>query len=88
MYLLTGAALLILILLPTKGKISSKTQKALYLGVIIWIICFAYRVNTGNDIAHLFISSDDFGNKQNSTKVKGSPFNKYYSNDAGRKPKN
>jgi hypothetical protein len=88
MYLFTGAALLLLILLPTKEKISSKTQKALYLGVIIWIICFAYRVNTGNDITHLLNNSDDFGNKKNPTKIEGSPFNKYYSNDAGRKPKN
>ena len=86
-YLISGAFLLLLILLPTKEKISATTKKALYLGVIIWIICFAYRINTGQDITYLFNKSNDFGNQSQPAGIKGSPFNKYYSNDAGRVPK-
>ena len=87
-YLFTGATLILLVILPTKEKISSATQKALYLAVIIWIICFAYRMNTGNNITYMFNKTDDFGNNRQPAKIEGSPFNKYYSNDAGRKPKN
>jgi hypothetical protein len=86
-YLFTGAALLLLVVIPTKEKVSSNTKKALYVFAVIWIICFAYRINTGNDITRLFKSSDDFDNESQSKSVGGSPFNKYYSNDAGRKSK-
>jgi len=84
-YLFTGLALFLLIVLPTREKISSNTKKALYLAVIIWIICFAYRVNTGNDITSLFTTSDNFGEESPPKRIEGGPFNKYYSNDAGRK---
>ena len=86
-YLFTGILLLLLVVIPTKEKVSSNTKKALYVCVVIWIICFAYRVDTGNDITHLFKSSNNFGDESQSTEIKGSPFNKYYSNDAGRKSK-
>jgi hypothetical protein len=87
LYLLTGIVLLLLVLVPTKEKVSRDTKKALYLCVVIWIICFAYRINTGSDITRLFKSSNDFSTQQNSPGTWDSPFNKYYSNDAGRKPK-
>ena len=87
-YLLTGGVLLLFIMLPTRKKIPGKTQKALYLVILIWIICFAYKMNTGDDIIRLFAKGDDLGSEQNSTRIEGGPFNKYYSNDAGRKPKN
>ena len=86
-YLFTGLALLLLIVLPTRGKISSKTRTWLYLSVILWIICFSYRVNTGNDIISLFKKSDNFDDESKPVHVRGGPFNKYYSNDAGRRPK-
>ena len=86
-YLFTGIALLLLVIIPTKEKVSSGTKKALYVFIVIWIVCFVYRINTGNDIIHLFKGSDDFGNQQNPTIIEASPFNKYYSNDAGRKAK-
>jgi len=86
-YLFTGAALLLVVLLPTKKKISPKTKKALYLFVLIWIVCFAYRINTGQDIIHLFNKNDNFGNERQPARIKEGPFNKYYSNDAGRKAK-
>ena len=86
-YLFTGAILLLLVLLPTKEKISPKTRKTLYVCVVIWIICFAYRINTGNDITYLFKSNNDFNDQRQSTEIKASPFKKYYSNDAGRKSK-
>ena len=87
LYLFTGLALFLLVVLPTKGKVSTKTKKALYLGIAVWIICFAYRINTGQDIIQLFNKSDNFGNEPRSTRIQGGPFNKYYSNEAGRKAK-
>jgi len=88
-YLFSGAALLLLIIIPTKEKVSSGTRKALYVFAVIWIICFAYRVSTSRDIIHLFKSGDDyaFESETKSPGVKGSPFNKYYSNEAGRQQK-
>jgi len=87
-YLFTGAALLLLVIIPTKEKISSNTKKYLYVFVVIWIICFTYRINTGNNITYLFKSSNDFDDESQSTTIKKGPFSKYYSNDAGRKSKN
>lgn len=87
-YLFTGIVLLLLVIIPTKEKISSKTKKIMYVFVVIWIIFFAYRINTGNDITHLFNSSNDFDNESQPIKIKKGPFSKYYSNDAGRKSKN
>jgi hypothetical protein len=86
-YLFTGVVLFLLVIIPTKEKISHKTKKALYVFVVIWIICFAYRVNTGNDITRLFNSPDDFEDESQSTTIKKGPFSKYYSNDAGRETK-
>jgi len=86
-YLFTGIALLLLVIIPTKEKISSGTKKALYVFVVIWIACFVYRINTGNDIIHLFKNSNNFDNGTQSREIEGSPFKKYYSNDAGRKAK-
>jgi hypothetical protein len=86
-YLFTGVVLFLLVIIPTKEKISHKTKKALYVFVVIWIICFAYRVNTGNDITRLFNSPDDFEDESQSTTIKKGPFSKYYSNDAGREAK-
>jgi len=87
MYLFSGAVLLLLVFLPTKERISSNTRKALFVFVIIWILCFAYRINTGNDIIYLFDKNDTFGNEREPAGLGGGPFNKYYSNDAGRKAK-
>lgn len=86
LYFFSGAILLILAFLPTKEKISSGTKKALYVCLIIWIICFAYRINTGRDIIYLFNKNADFSSGSKTENIRG-PFNKYYSNDAGRKPK-
>ena len=86
-YLITGVVLLILVILPTKEKISAKSQKVLYLGVVIWIICFAYRISTGEDIIYLFKNKNTWESESKPIELKGSPFNKYYSNDAGRKSK-
>jgi amino acid permease len=86
-YLITGIALLLLVIIPTKEKISAKTQKALYLGIVIWIICFAYRMSTGEDIIYLFKNKDTWENENKPIEFKSSPFNKYYSNDAGRNTK-
>ena len=83
-YLLTGALLLVLIILPTKERISAKTQKTLYLALFIWIISFAYRINTGQDIIYLLNNNGNLGNEHQPRKM-GGPFNKYYSNEAGRK---
>ncbi len=85
-YLISGIVLLLLVIIPTKEKVSQNTKKALYVFVVIWLICFAYRINTGDDITRLFQSSNDFDDSNQSTTIKG-PFNKYYSNDAGRKAK-
>lgn len=79
--------MLLLVILPTKEKISPKSKKALYLVVVIWIICFTYRINTGQDIIHLFNKNDNFGNERQPAGIADGPFNKYYSNDAGRKAK-
>jgi len=87
-YLFTGIILLLLVIIPTKEKISSNTKKYLYVFVVIWIICFTYRINTGNNITYLFKSSNDFDDESQSTTIKKGPFSKYYSNDAGRKSKN
>ena len=87
-YLFTGIILLLLVIIPTKEKISSNTKKYLYLFVVIWVICFTYRINTGNNITYLFKSSNDFDDESQSIEVKKGPFSKYYSNDAGRKSKN
>ena len=86
-YLITGVVLLIFIILPTKEKISAKSQKALYLGTVIWIICFAYRISTGEDIIYLFKTDNSWENESKPIELENSPFNKYYSNDAGRKSK-
>ena len=86
-YLFTGVILFLLVIVPTKEKISSKTKKFLYVFIVLWIICFAYRINTGNDITGLFNSSNAFENENESKQIKGSPFKKYYSNDAGRESK-
>jgi len=86
-YLITGVILLLLVILPTKENISNKTQKAIYLGIVIWIICFAYRISTGVDIIYLFKNNDNWENENKSIELKASPFNKYYSNDVGRKPR-
>jgi len=86
-YLFSGIVLLVLVLFPTKEKLSANTRKTLYIAVLIWIICFAYRINTGRDIINLFKKSDSFGTKPEPARIEGSPFNKYYSNDAGRKSK-
>jgi hypothetical protein len=85
-YLLTGIVLLILVVLPTKEKVSFKTQKFFYIAAIIWIICFAYRVNTGRDIISLLSKSNDIDIQAQPGKLEG-PFSKYYSNEAGRSPK-
>ena len=89
-YLLTGLPLLLLVVIPSKEKVSSATKKAAYVFAVIWIICFAYRINTGNDITYVFKSSNDFNDFDDETRskqLKGGPFSKYYSNDAGRKAK-
>lgn len=88
-YVIAGAVLLLFAVVPTRNKISGKTQKALYVGIIIWIICFAYKINTGDDIIELFTKSDDAGmdGERSATGIEGGPFNKYYNNDAGRKSK-
>jgi len=85
-YLFAGALLLFLAFLPTKERISPNTRKALFVFLIIWIICFAYRMNTGKDIIYLFNKSETFRNEPEPAGIKG-PFNKYYSNEAGRKTK-
>jgi hypothetical protein len=87
-YLIVGAVLLLLALLPTKENTYQKTQKFLYLALTIWIICFAYKLNTGQDIVYLFNKKDQFGSERQPTRKVGGPFNKYYSNEAGRKAKN
>ena len=87
MYLFTGAALFLLVLLPTKKKISPRTQKTLYIFVLIWIVCFAYRINTGQDIVHLLNKKDNFVDEQQPAGPMKGPFSKHYSNDAGRKAK-
>jgi hypothetical protein len=55
--------------------------------VIIWIICFAYRINSGKHFTDLFDRKDTFGDESEAGRLKGGPFNKYYSNEAGRKTK-
>jgi hypothetical protein len=87
LYFFSGTILLFLVLLPTKKKVSPKTQKTLYFALAIWVICFAYRINTGQDIIYLFEKKDNFGNQSQPSQIKGGVFNKYYSNDAGRKSK-
>ena len=87
LYFFSGAILLLLAFLPTKKKPSPKTQKVLYVALAIWVICFAYRINTGKDIIYLFDKKDTFSNQSPSTQKLGGPFNKYYSNDAGRNSK-
>lgn len=84
-YLLTGAILLFLAMLPGKEKISAHTQKIFYLLLIIWIISFAYRINTGQDITYLFNKEDNWGSKSKPVQLEASPFHKYYANEAGRK---
>jgi len=87
-YLITGVILFLLVVIPTKEKIPPKTKILLYIFVIIWIVCFVYRVNTGNDITYLFNSSDDFVVEESQPpSIKKGPFSKYYSNDAGRESK-
>lgn len=84
-YLITGVVLLFLVVLPTKKKMSPKTQKALYLGIILWIVCFAYRISTGDDIIYFLKNRNNLENENKPVQIEASPFNKYYSNDAGRK---
>ena len=87
-YLITGVVLFLLIVIPTKEKLSPKTNKLLYIFVIIWIISFVYRINTGNDITYLFNNKDDIVFEESpSPSIKKGPFSKYYSNDAGRESK-
>ena len=88
LYFFSGAILLLLAFLPTKKKTSPKTQKVLYVALTIWVLCFAYRINTGEDIIYLFDKKDTFSNQDQSSQKLGGPFSKYYSNDAGRNPKN
>jgi hypothetical protein len=86
LYLIIGAVLLLLILLPTKEKLSAGTKKALYILAIIWLASFVFRVGTGSDITSMFQKEDNFyfEEEAKTSEIKGSPFNKYYSNDAGR----
>lgn len=88
LYLVAGGILLSLVILPTKEQVSPATRKAFYLALVIWVICFAYRLNTGESIMNLFKNNDNFEQESQSTILKASPFNKYYSNEAGRKPQN
>jgi hypothetical protein len=60
LYLISGVLILLLIIIPTKEKISAGTKKALYVVAAIWIICFAYKVSTGRDIIYLFKGSNDY----------------------------
>ena len=84
-YLITGVILLILSIMPTKERISSKNPIIFYLAVIIWIICFGYRFHTGQDVIHLFNDNNDEFISEVQTHKLESPFQKYYSNDTGRK---
>jgi len=86
-YLFSGIVLLLLVFIPSKEKISSKSKKFLYVCIVLWIICFTYRINTGNDITFLFNSSDDFAAESQPATIRTGPFTTYYSNDAGRKSK-
>ena len=85
-YLIVGAILLLLIMLPTKERVSAGTKKALYVLAVIWLAAFAFRVGTGSDISSMFQKDDEihFEDEERTPGVKGSPFNKYYSNEAGR----
>jgi hypothetical protein len=89
LYFFTGAFLLLLLFLPTKEKISGKTQKALYVAAVIWVLCFAYRITTGQDIIYLLDNKDNYSeynyNEESQPAKVGGPFNKYFSNEAGRK---
>lgn len=84
LYLFSGGVLAGLAIVPASGKISSKTQKIFYLAAILWIICFAYRINTGQGIQYLFLHNDAVTGEAEPAKI-GGPFNRYYNNDAGRK---
>ena len=87
-YVISGLILLALLFVPTKERISSGTKKVLYLLLVAWILAFAYRIGTGDDIVHLF-DKDVYFVEENKppAEIKGSPFQKYYSNDSGRKAK-
>jgi hypothetical protein len=87
-YLISGLILLCLLFIPTKEKISSGTKKILYLLMVIWLLSVALKFSTGNDVVDLFRNDTDFTSQEKGpAEIKGSPFNKYYSNDAGRKAK-
>ena len=87
-YLISGIILLCFLFIPTKEKISSGTKKVLYLFLAVWFLSVALKFTTGNDVIDLFRSDTDlFTQEKEPAKFEGSPFNKYYSNDAGRKAK-
>lgn len=49
-YLFSGLGLLILSIITSNGKISSKVQQFSYFSILLWLICIGYRVVTGEDI--------------------------------------
>ena len=87
-YIISGVVLLALLFVPTKERISSGTKNVLYLLLAAWFLAFAYRIGTGYDIIHL-IKKDAYFVEEHKppAEIKGSPFQKYYSNEAGRKAK-
>ena len=87
LYFITGAILLVLLLLPTKEKLSGKTANFLYIAIVVWAVCLGYRLYTGQDIIHLLDRNDGYIAEERSPGTVQGPFNKYYSNDAGREPK-
>ena len=84
LYLITGIILIILIIWPTR-KSAPASQNIYYLAAIFWIICSAYKFNTGQDIFRLFTNniSNELNTEVQPFKIKG-PFNKYYSDESGR----
>lgn len=84
LYLFSGLVIVVLAIMPANGKISSRTQKIFYLAIILWIICFAYSLNTGQDNKYLFMHHGEVKGEAETVKI-GGPFNKYYNNEAGRK---
>ena len=49
-YLYTGLGLLVLAIATSSGKISSKVQQFSYFSILLWLLCIAYRVVTGEDL--------------------------------------
>jgi len=87
LYLITGIILVILVILPTR-KSSPASKNIVYLAAIIWIICFAYKFNTGQDIFRQLANNvnNEINAESQPLKIKG-PFNKYYSDESGRVPR-